>query len=172
MYKKCPDAKELTAMFSYEESRGSLIRIRGKRSGKVAGKRLPSGYIRVSIQLQSYSEHRLIWSMHFGEIPEGMQIDHINGIKWDNHISNLRLASPQENQQNYPGGVGATPVIGCHYNTKRCKFVAAIRIQGKQKHLGYFDTQEEAGTAYADAKRIHHTFHPVARDTAHKLGDD
>jgi hypothetical protein len=171
MYKKCPDAKDLKEMFSYDDSRGALIRISGTRAGKRAGKRLPSGYIRVSIKSESYLEHRLIWAMHFGEIPEGMQIDHINGIAWDNRVENLRLASPRENQQNYPGGVGAIAVTGCHYNSKRRKFVAAIRTNGKQKHLGYSDTKEEAGEAYAEAKRIYHTFHPVARDLRTKLGE-
>ena len=56
-----------------------------------------TGYRYVEINGISYYSHRLIWFMHYGTWPKG-QIDHINGIKDDNRIENLREATASENQ--------------------------------------------------------------------------
>lgn len=45
-------------------------------------------------------EHRLIWEEAYGPIPKGMQIDHINGVRTDNRLENLRLATNQQNSSN------------------------------------------------------------------------
>lgn len=61
----------------------------------------PSGYrlVRVMIAGKRYvtPTHRLIWQFHFGDIPEGMQINHKNGVKSDNRIGNLEVCTPSEN---------------------------------------------------------------------------
>jgi len=58
------------------------------------------GYRVVSIYGKSYKEHRLVWIYHNGDISEGMQIDHVNRIKNDNRIENLRLATSSSNGLN------------------------------------------------------------------------
>ena len=58
------------------------------------------GYIRIRINHVEYRAHRIIWTMFNGEIPEGLLIDHINGIKSDNRLENLRLATRQQNNAN------------------------------------------------------------------------
>lgn len=162
-YNMIPDAGTITSLFSYQADDGFLTRNAGKRAGLSAGRLMDSGYVRVRIGCKTYAEHRLIWAMHFGPIPDGMQVDHINGNRRDNRIENLRLATPSQNQQNYSGNNGSVDIPGCHYNKKKNRYVAMIRINGKQKHLGYFDCPIKAGAAYAEAKMRYHQFNPIAR---------
>lgn len=59
-----------------------------------------NGYLRVSIKQKSYSVHKLIYEAFYGEIPRGMVLDHINGIRDDNRLENLRCVSQSENMHN------------------------------------------------------------------------
>lgn len=59
-----------------------------------------NGYLRMQIDGKFYSVHRLVYETFFGEIPEGMVIDHINGIRDDNRIENLRCITQSENAMN------------------------------------------------------------------------
>ena len=59
-----------------------------------------NGYEYVSIDGKSKIAHRLIWQVFNGEIPEGMEIDHINTDRLDNRLDNLRLVTPSENKRN------------------------------------------------------------------------
>lgn len=61
------------------------------------------GYLRV--KLGNYAGymimlHRVIYEWHFGKIPKGMQIDHINGVNTDNRIENLRCVTKAVNSRN------------------------------------------------------------------------
>lgn len=58
------------------------------------------GYDYVSIGGKAKLLHRLMWESFNGEIPDGMEIDHINTIRTDNRLDNLRLATPKENRNN------------------------------------------------------------------------
>lgn len=59
------------------------------------------GYIRITYCVdgiaKSTNAHRIIWEAFNGEIPEDMQIDHINGIRDDNRLQNLRICSAHQN---------------------------------------------------------------------------
>ena len=76
-------------------------------------------------------------------------IDHINGNTLDNRISNLRNVTHQHNGFN-------KNCKGYCYHKQSKKYRAQIGLNGKQKHLGYFDTKEEARQAYLDAKPKYH----------------
>lgn len=66
---------------------------RNMKIGRLAGSMAGNGYMQVHCFGKVRLMHRIIWEMHNGEIPEGMEIDHINHIRDDNRIENLRLVS-------------------------------------------------------------------------------
>ena len=89
--------------------------------------------------------HRLI-ALYYIENPENKpEVDHFDNNRQNNNISNLRWVSHSENQFNRKS-YGAVPFKGVH--KKGNKFVAKITINGKSKHIGTYDTPEEASEAY------------------------
>lgn len=132
---------------------GSLIwKVRlGSRQnvGDIAGSlHRSTGYLRVGYRGKQYLTHRVVWEMHHGEIPTGMQIDHINGNREDNSIDNLRLVTPQQNKWNLLKVKGWTYVDG--------KYQSRIKLNGKTIVLGYFDTPEAATACYWEEKEKYH----------------
>jgi len=104
------------------------------------------GYIQVHINHKTYRAHRVIWEMLKGSIPDGYVIDHIDGNKCNNRISNLRLATAEQNNANSEGfsKLGMPKGVKAHRN----KFQARIGYKGIQYHLGTFNTIDEAKEAY------------------------
>lgn len=115
-----------------------------------------SGYIQICIKINkktiSLLGHHFAWYYINKECINDKEIDHINGIKSDNRISNLRLVTPQQNQCNHVNAKGYC------WNKKQQKFQAYICINYKTKHLGCFNTEQEARNAYLAAKEIYHKF--------------
>lgn len=155
-------------IFRYDPESGLLYRKKRGPRGKpdhVVGNPYSNGYLRVSIGGQSnkreYLLHRLIWMMQHGEWPDG-EIDHINRIRTDNRISNLRICTNAENKQNLSLRSNNTSgYTGVSYWKAMGKWRADITVNHKIKHLGRFDTPEEAYSAYLAAKAELHTFNPV-----------
>jgi hypothetical protein len=95
--------------------------------GSAAGRVGDKGYVVISLNGCDYRAHRLAWVMVNGEIPEGMHIDHINGVKADNPIANLRLATNSQNGMNRPQV--RTTTTGYKGVSKRYnKFAAYIKL--------------------------------------------
>jgi hypothetical protein len=109
--------------------------------GQPIGSLTKGGYWRCKNQLV----HRLIWLMYKGELPE-QDIDHINGIRHDNRLENLREVSRMRNLWNRRN------VKGYIFNPNTKKYQVRIRHNYKQIHIGVFDTAEEATEAYMKAK--------------------
>jgi len=89
--------------------------------------------------------HRLIM-----DAPSGVQVDHINGNGLDNRRCNLRLCTPSQNAANrkvLPLGK-SSQYRGVHWDPRKHKHVAEIKLGKKTKHLGYFDSEEAAAVAY------------------------
>ena len=109
---------------------------------------------------KTHQAHRIVWQLHNGQIPDGLQIDHINGIKDDNRIENLRLDVNKENPQNIsePQCNNTSGYLGVSWNEREKKWRAQIMVKGKRKYLGLYDTKEEAYEAYLAAKRDLHPF--------------
>lgn len=131
---------DLRSVFSYTPETGHIM-----KNGRRVGWSHTSGYRYVQIGPRQYKEHRVAWALEYGEWPKG-QIDHINRVKSDNRIENLRCVTPSENQSNMPiRRDNKTGVVGVFERNGR--FVATARIGGRKKHIGYFSTLQEARAA-------------------------
>ncbi len=103
------------------------------------------GYKVIGLFGSIYLAHRLCWFLHYKKDPGNLLIDHIDRNRSNNKIVNLRLVTVSENQQN----IGAPKnnklgELGVFYDKQRGKFRGRIYINGKLKHLGYFNTIEKA----------------------------
>ena len=123
-----------------------------------------NGYLYVTIKGKSYLAHRLVWESVHGKIAEDMDVDHINGIKTDNRISNLRVLSRKHNKENqvFLQKNNSSGVRGVTYHKKSGKWAAQIKHQGKLHYLGAFNSIEEAASAYANAAAKYHKYNPSA----------
>lgn len=103
--------------------------------------------------------HRLVWMLQNCEIPEGMEVDHIDRNKGNNHPSNLRLATKSENAQNRTTrSDNKLGVKGVSYDPPTGKYRAEITVNKKTIRLGRFLTLEAAVKARKDAEVLHHTY--------------
>lgn len=141
-------------IFDYD----GLLLIR-KSNGEVAGSIRKDGYVEVSINDKSHLSHRIIWEMHNGKIPEGMQIDHINHIKWDNRIENLRMVDAHANGKNQSlCRLNKSGFNGVSWSKKAGKWRARVKHKGKEYHLGLFVDKLEAHKAVQN-KLVEFGFH-------------
>lgn len=151
--------RELADRLDYNPETGVFLWKNGPRKGREAGWVRRDGYLEIHLD-KSYLAHRLAWLFVHGSFPPD-QIDHINGVKTDNRIANLRAASHRENQQNKrrANATNSTGVLGANRYGK--KFHAQISVNNRNLHIGYFDTPEEAHEAYVQAKRRLHPFNSL-----------
>lgn len=102
--KQYPSQNEIKELFEYKNGELHWKKLRSKFSrykiGQRAGTISHTGYRDISISKKHFLEHRLIWIYFNGDIPNEMMIDHINGIKDDNRIENLRVVSRSINGLN------------------------------------------------------------------------
>jgi hypothetical protein len=153
-------AEFVRSILDYDPETG-VLRWKVKRRhnalpGTEAGKLHQLGYRRIKIDRREYAAHRLAWLIAYGRWPDG-QVDHINGIRDDNRLANLREATPSENMQNRnrsdagskTGALGVTVTSGKKYQ-------AQIKIGGKSHYLGIYDTPEKASRVYKMFKRVLH----------------
>lgn len=152
-------AQQLRELLNYNPDTGEFSwcysRV-GAKKGAVAGTGRPDGYKSIFVTGFRYLAHRLAWLHSYGEWPTG-QIDHINGIKSDNRISNLRDVSCSVNHQNKRAARSdnkASGLLGVFKNHGR--WSARLEVEGKKINLGSFSTPEEAHAAYLCGKRLHH----------------
>lgn len=123
---------------------------------RAAGNMQATGYRVIRIDGTLYKAHRLAWLHVYGEWPPEF-IDHINGIKHDNRICNLRCVSHAENLQNQTRAHrgSKTGVLGVGMEGGR--YIARISHQGQKIRLGSFTSIIEASAAYIAAKRRMHS---------------
>jgi len=108
------------------------------------------GYLRVTFfSGKSESVHRLVMAAFFGE--SEMTVDHINGIKTDNRLSNLRYMSRRENICDH-WGKEPPRHKGTHYRKDCKKWCAILSANGKAHKIGNFCSEIEAAKAYEEAR--------------------
>ena len=128
------------------------------RSGKRAGTKHRLGYRNVVVNGKGYAEHRLAWLWVHGQWPEH-DLDHINRVRDDNRLRNLRPATRSENCQNQPvRKSNRSGVTGVYLHGLTGKWVASISIAKKQRHLGIFDSVEQAIAVRKEAEAKHYAF--------------
>jgi len=108
-------------------------------SGKEAGSDNGQGYLVAKINNTNYIAHRVIWCLETGAWPKD-QLDHIDHDRMNNKFANLREATHQENLRNQTlDSRNTSGIAGVYWSTQNQKWRAQIRVNGKNKHLGYFD---------------------------------
>lgn len=142
-----------------------LVSLRGHvKTGDKAGYRAAIGYIKIKIGGTLFYGHRLAWLYEHGVWPRH-GLDHRDGDKSNNKLSNLREATQAENLQNVSISKRNTSgFLGVYFRKDTKKhWVAQMAINGKVTGLGFYSTAAEASAAYLQAKARFHTFNPVPR---------
>ena len=117
------------------------------------------GYLKGKILRITCLAHRVAWALYHGEWPSG-QIDHINGVRTDNRISNLRCVSHTENQRNQKRSRRNTSgCTGVFWHSRTSKWCARIGVNSRSIDLGLFENKEAAIAARKAAER-QYGFHP------------
>lgn len=101
--------------------------------------------------------HRVAWAIHYGKWPDKF-IDHINGDRFDNRISNLRDVDRVTNNKNAKRRKDNKSGYSGVYKHKN-RYLAHIRVDGRLKVIGRFDTAEEAH-AFREVEKLKYGFHP------------
>ena len=144
--------KFLKERYIYKD--GELVyrqKVRGTVKGQVAGTSFKDTYRKVSIDNKLYFVHRLVYLYHTGELPE--YVDHINGDRTDNRISNLRSATHSENIKNSKLREDSkSGYKNVSYHKKRNHWVVSLKVNGYQKYIGAFKELELAGLVANQAR--------------------
>jgi hypothetical protein len=113
------------------------------------------GYKVVFINGKNYKTHRLIFLYFHGFMPK--YIDHIDGDRLNNDISNLRACTHLQNNYNSKIRKDNTSGIkGVHWHKPTNKWTAQCRVAGKHKTLGYFDNIEDATKVLQEFRKVNH----------------
>ena len=139
-----------SGIFRWKKSKGS------SRAGSEAGCVSSLGYLIIKLNGTYYKAHRIAYALIHG-ISNTDSVDHINRVKTDNMISNLRISTASENSRNMTENrLSTTGKRGVTYHKRDKMYQASIRTGHKRIHLGYFMTLDEASMAYERAAKKYH----------------
>ncbi len=143
-----PPISTLREYFHYNPDNGELSwkKAAGRKikPGRVVSNKTSNGYIQVQLKGRMYTGHRIAWALFYGKDPGDYQVDHINGVRHDNRIVNLRLVTRSQNAANRKlhknNTSGIKGVSWCKY---RKKWVAQI-VTGGKTYKRRFDSKAGA----------------------------
>jgi hypothetical protein len=148
----------LLELFEYDYITGYVVnrvtRNGTSQKGNRAGSKEPNGYRRIGLMYNHYGEHQIIWMMVYGWWPD--EIDHINGIRDDNRLYNLREVTRSQNRTNSNCGYGKSGLYGAHWIERIEKWHSRIVVEGRQIYLGSFNTAQEAHEKAVIASKEYH----------------
>ena len=146
--------KGLKKTFRYDPLTGFVYRKKtGRKIGGMISKKMK--YLVVWHENKRIQVHKIAWALTYGGLPEPpAEIDHINGNRQDNRISNLRIVIHQMNTliANKPRINNKTGYRGVNFCKQTGRYAATIVVHGKQYWLGRHDTIEQAAGARRDAE--------------------
>lgn len=140
--------EELQRMFRYDPETGIIYKKWPTKGEKSTGCPNSEGYLLISVNSHNYSAHRLIWMYLYNRWPHET-IDHINGIRSDNRLCNLRECTRQENLFNMSRSRKNTSGFkGVSLIRSSGKWRSVIKCKGKMTYIGDFEQKEDAAMAY------------------------
>lgn len=148
----------VSRFISYSKNTGKFYRasrMGNVKAGEVKLKPDAHGYLKIQIRGKKIPLHRLAFLLTTGVWPN-KDVDHINGVRTDNRWENLRLCSKSENNKNT--GVrndNKSGVTGVHWHKSVCKWVAYIKHEGRNIHLGSFDDKSKAIESRRNAESMY-----------------
>lgn len=159
-------ADRLRELFKYDDESGLFTRIKrtgNTKIGSVATCKNSNGYVVMHIDGKLYGAHRLAWLYVHGQFPID-QIDHVDGVRTNNSIRNLRDSSQYENMQNVAKkATNKSGHTGVSWDSQTGRWAAQIMSHRKTIRLGRFVLLDDAVNAYKSAKKNIHTYNPVQR---------
>lgn len=112
------------------------------------------GYLTVSVHGRMYPVHRVVTLMCYGFYGEGLEVDHINHVRNDNRLFNLRFVTRSENRRNQSvNSKNTSGVTGVYFSKTKKKYIAQISVDRETIYLGIFETLEDAAEARRQADK-------------------
>jgi len=136
-------------MVVYDATSPTGLRWRRRHCGAVppdlsCGAMMVRGYWQFGCKGRQWRNNRVVWALHHGD-PGSRVVDHINGDPADNRIENLQAITQDRN---------VARATGSGVRKRNGRWAAQIQVEGRKRHIGTFDTEEEARAAYLSAKAV------------------
>lgn len=162
--KPLPDLNTLNQYFTYNAKTGQLINnfTAGKiKKGAVAGTLNYVGYVTVSVNNKRYYAHRIIWMMLTGNDPLDFEIDHINNVRDDNRVENIRMVNRQKNSFNVKlRNTNKSGYKGVFWNKRDKCWTGKVMVDSKTYSTGACPTAEKANELVRELReKLHKDFH-------------
>jgi len=144
----------VTGYFYWKKDKGTH-KLKDKKAGTIRPDKKSAGYVMIGIDGIIYPAHRLAWKMVTGKDPD-LLIDHADGDSVNNAWHNLRQATNSQNTQNSKKtAINSTGYKGVWYIKSRNRYRSSITVDGRRRHLGYYETVEDAYRSYCLAAGRH-----------------
>lgn len=165
--KPLPPTQDLVAeanrIYAYDTDNGGLVWKAHKNPkrpwpllGTAVGGDDGRGYKMCLLLGHKFKVHQIVWMLNYGYIPS-LSIDHIDGDRRNNKISNLRIVTDHQNSMNLSASKGKLSGIkdlSKHRSNLKCPYAAVVQHNGKKHYFGFFQTKEAARDAYIAGKRF------------------